>query len=109
MPARPPVFRPKGWIERKAWERPKLYPDRRKRGRAGQRDRAEVIAAEPFCRKCLAEGKKVKTDKVDHIVPLAWGGSDDRGNKQGLCDPCHDAKSKAEREIELRGRGRVNP
>ncbi len=109
MPARPPVFRPKGWREREAWARPLLVPDRRKRGRAGQRDRAEVIAAEPFCRKCLAAGKKVKTDVVDHVVPLAWGGSDDRGNKQGLCDPCHDEKSKAEREIGRRGRGRVNP
>lgn len=109
MPARPPVFRPPGWRERAAWVRPRLYLDRRKRGRAGQRDRAEVIAAEPFCRKCLANGKKVKTDVVDHVVPLAWGGSDDRGNKQGLCHPCHDEKSKAEREIGRRGRGRVNP
>lgn len=68
-----------------------------------------MIAAEPFCRKCLEQGKRVKTDVIDHVVPLAWGGSDDRGNKQGLCKPHHDEKSKAEREIELRGRGRVNP
>ena len=71
--------------------------------------RAEVIAAEPFCRKCLEQGKRVKTDVVDHVVPLAWGGSDSRGNKQGLCDPCHDEKSKAERLVGRRGRGRVNP
>ena len=109
MPTRPPVYRPPGWREREAWERPRLFPDRRKRGRAGQRDRAEVIAEEPFCRKCLEQGKRVKTDVVDHITPLAWGGSDSRGNKQGLCDPCHDAKSKAERLTGRRGRGRVDP
>lgn len=98
MALQPPVFRSPGWRPRKAWERPSVFKDRRKRGRAGQRDRAEVIAEEPFCRKCLEAGKHVKTDVVDHIIPLAWGGSDSRGNKQGLCDPCHDAKSKAERE-----------
>lgn len=30
-------------------------------------------------------------------MPLSEGGSDERSNKQGLCDPCHDAKSAAER------------
>lgn len=61
------------------------------------RDRAAVLAEEPFCRTCLARGLQVASDKVDHIIPLAWGGTDTRANKQALCDPCHDAKSKAER------------
>jgi len=56
-----------------------------------------VLDEEPFCRACLTRGLHVASDKVDHIKPLAWGGSDERDNKQGLCDPCHDAKSKAER------------
>ena len=34
---------------------------------------------------------------VDHIVPLEWSRCDERFNKQGCCDPCHDAKSKRER------------
>ena len=93
MPARPPKFRPAGWREPTPWERPLMYKDRRLRGRAGMRDRAMVLAEEPFCRSCLEQGRHVGSDKVDHIVPLAWGGSDDRSNKQGLCDPCHDAKS----------------
>ena len=76
--------------------------DRRKRGRAGQRERQQVLDEEPFCRECLKQGKQVASDVVDHIIPLAWGGSDDRGNKQGLCDPCHDAKSAAERAEERR-------
>ncbi|NCP10369.1 MAG: HNH endonuclease [Sphingomonadales bacterium] len=107
MPARPPVFRSPGWRESKPWAPTPAFRDRRKRGRAGQRDRAQVIAEEPFCRLCLKRGKHVRTDVVDHIVPLAWGGSDTRENKQGLCDPCHDAKSAAER-AEDRGRTRAD-
>jgi len=63
------------------------------------------MAEEPFCRICLAKGKHVATDVVDHIKPLAWGGSDDRSNKQGLCNPCHDAKSAIERAFEWGGGG----
>jgi 5-methylcytosine-specific restriction protein A len=76
----------------------------RKRGRAGQRDRAQVIAEEPLCRACLIKGVEMPTDVIDHIKPLAWGGSDDRRNKQGLCNPCHDVKSAAEREVDRRRR-----
>ena len=109
MPTRPPVYRPPGWREREAWERPRFHQDKRKRGRAAVRERAEMLILEPYCRMCLAEGKRVPTDVIDHVVPLAFGGSDDRGNKQGLCNPHHDAKSKREREIARHGRGRVNP
>lgn len=61
------------------------------------RDRAAVLAEEPFCRACLARGLHVASDEVDHIKPLAWGGTDTRANKQALCSPCHAEKSKAER------------
>lgn len=91
------MFRAPGWRERAPWERPTLYKDKRKRGRAGQRDRAAVLADEPFCRLCQREGRHRQAVVVDHIVPLAWGGSDERWNKQALCDPCHDEKSKRER------------
>lgn len=33
----------------------------------------------------------------DHVLPLAEGGADTAANVQGLCDPCHDLKSAAER------------
>ena len=97
MADRAPAFRPPGWRERKPWE--PTHKVKRKRGRAGMRERAQVLAEEPFCRACLKAGKQVASDEVDHIVPLApaWGGSDERSNKQALCTPCHAAKSKAER------------
>lgn len=103
MPSQPPSLR--GGSQRKAWTSPnRLKPTPRKRGRAGQRDRAQVIAEEPLCRECLKHGRSTATAIVDHIKPLAWGGSDERSNKQGLCVPCHDAKSKAERRIDRQNR-----
>lgn len=58
--------------------------------------REQVRLEEPFCRSCLAAGKRVATDEVDHIVPLSAGGGNERENLQGLCEPCHSAKSRAE-------------
>jgi 5-methylcytosine-specific restriction protein A len=103
VPTQPPRFRPPGWREPKPWQRPARHQDKRKRGRAGQRDRKQVLDEEPFCRLCLERGLYVASDVVDHIVNLAAGGSDDRANKQGLCDPCHDAKTREEAR-----RGRLN-
>lgn len=97
MPAKPPLFRPAGWQPPKPWARSRFAPDQRKRGRAGQRDRAQVLTEEPLCCNCLEAGKTVASDEVDHIVPLSEGGTDVRANKQGLCTPCHKAKSAAER------------
>ncbi|KTT72628.1 HNH endonuclease [Sphingomonas endophytica] len=95
MPWQPPVL---GGVpaKRRKWAPPIGQPDRRKRGRAGQRDRAQVLAEEPLCRLCLARGDESPTEEVDHIKPLSRGGRDDRANKQGLCIPCHRAKTRAE-------------
>jgi 5-methylcytosine-specific restriction protein A len=63
-----------------------------------------VLAEEPVCRKCLEQGRTRESKVVDHIKPLSEGGSDERTNKQGLCQPCHDAKSAAERAAAQRDR-----
>ncbi|WCT78890.1 HNH endonuclease [Novosphingobium humi] len=97
MAMQPPAFRPPGWRERNPWAPQPAFKDRRKRGRAGMRERAEVLLEEPFCRHCLAQGKEVRAVEVDHIKPLAWGGADVRSNKQALCIPCHQRKTRAER------------
>ena len=80
--------------------------DTRKRGRAGQRERAQVLAEEPLCRICAETGRTTASAIVDHIKPLAWGGRDDRLNKQGLCKRCHDAKSAEERKLDAEQRRR---
>lgn len=65
----------------------------RKRGRAAVRARARHLAREPLCRRCKARGFLTVAEVVDHIVPLALGGSDHDRNKQSLCKPCHDDKT----------------
>lgn len=97
MPAQPPAFRAPGSRERKSWSRQPGVNDRRRRGRVGQRERQRVLDEEPFCRLCLKRDLEVASEEVDHIVPLSEGGKDVRSNKQGLCVPCHRAKSLAER------------
>ncbi|WP_324696571.1 HNH endonuclease [Candidatus Thiothrix phosphatis] len=59
--------------------------------------RLEWIKDHPLCASCLAAGKYVPADVVDHITPhrgdkrLFW----DEGNWQSLCKPCHDKKTGA--------------
>jgi len=48
-----------------------------------------VRAEEPWCRICKAEGRYTLTTDVDHIIPRAAGGTDDRTNLRGLCGTCH--------------------
>ena len=65
--------------------------------------RKALFEREPLCVLCLEAGVYRVATQRDHKVPLAEGGPDDETNEQGLCDPCHEAKSLAEA---LRGRRR---
>ena len=56
--------------------------------------RRRVLAEEPTCRSCGAPA----TD-VDHIIPLANGGTSDRSNLQALCGPCHWSKTNGRRQL----------
>lgn len=56
-----------------------------------------MLIEEPYCRECLAVGRRRQARIVDHIVPLEWSQCDERYNKQALCSACHDEKSKQER------------
>lgn len=52
-----------------------------------------------LCQECMRQGKltplmvKPHDHAVDHIVPKVQGGTDDMGNLQSLCTPCHHAKT----------------
>ena len=104
MPIRPPVIG--GRKKCAAWAPSAAKATPRVRGRAGQKARRQVMAEEPVCRLCLNAGRSRASQQVDHIRPLAWGGADDRGNKQALCIPCHEAKSAAERAVDAGQRRR---
>jgi 5-methylcytosine-specific restriction protein A len=62
---------------------------KRPRGRAGAAQRQRRLATEPFCRDCAAEGYQRPADEIDHIVPLAEGGTDSDDNVRSLCRYCH--------------------
>jgi 5-methylcytosine-specific restriction protein A len=66
----------------------------RLRGRAGvkQRDR-RLQRTNYLCEMCLPRVRPA--DVVDHIKPLALGGSDEDSNTRNLCNDCH-AKVTAE-------------
>lgn len=90
---------------RKAWAKP-ATPQATKRttGRRLQAMRAALFARNPLCVECQKLGLVVIATQRDHVIPLAEGGADDDTNDQGLCEPCHEAKSLAEA---LRGRLRA--
>lgn len=50
-----------------------------------------------LCVQCREKGILALASEVDHRVPLFQGGTDDDDNLDSLCDPCHKAKSIAER------------
>lgn len=74
----------------------KATPTKRITGRRLQGLRTALFARDPLCVECRRHGRATPATERDHIVPLSDGGPDDSTNEQGLCAPCHEAKSKAE-------------
>lgn len=70
------------------------------RGRWLQQIREAYLSEHPLCAHCSTEQRPVLATQLDHIVALANGGKDfdaDGGkNRQGLCDDCHDVKTRAD-------------
>lgn len=62
---------------------------RRGYGREWKRIRDQVLADEPKCVACNA----APATQVDHVLPLADGGTNERDNLQPLCVRCHSAKT----------------
>lgn len=78
----------KGDVWRKDPARPKAY------GKGWQRKRSYVMARDDgLCQVCLRDGRVTPATQVDHIIPLAEGGTDDVGNLQAICASCHEAKT----------------
>ncbi|WP_415171600.1 HNH endonuclease [Nocardioides sp.] len=59
-----------------------------------------VLRRDPICRCC---GIAAATE-ADHVIPIADGGAHHIDNGQGLCVPCHDAKTRRENAARNRAR-----
>ena len=82
---------------KESWVKP-ATATKRVTGRRLQAMRASLFAAKPLCAECERHGRVTLATERDHIKPLEEGGTDDDSNIQGLCEPCHAVKSKAERQ-----------
>ena len=78
-------------------------PSAARRGydRDWRRLRRMILAERPLCVMCLAEGRVTPATDVDHIVPLAEGGTNDPANLRPLCRMHHARRHLRE------GKGRV--
>jgi 5-methylcytosine-specific restriction protein A len=95
MPYAAPVHRPIGQRtpkQRKA-EADKAREHVRIRGRRRMERNQTILVMHPMCRAC----NEALAVEVDHITPLHQGGTDTDDNLQGLCIPCHQAKTNRER------------
>ena len=66
------------------------------RGRALMTLRARHFRENPLCVMCLENNRVTLAAELDHIVALTNGGTNDDDNYQGLCRPCHEAKTLAD-------------
>jgi 5-methylcytosine-specific restriction protein A len=55
-----------------------------------------VLKDSPLCLACQAEGRVALATEIDHVVPVARGGTDDYPNLQPLCSAHHRAKTQRE-------------
>jgi 5-methylcytosine-specific restriction enzyme A len=102
VPVKPPVHRPlraKSAAElKRALDHARPSAARRGYGPRWRRARAAYLARHPLCVLCREAGRLAPATAVDHVVPhrgdpiLFW----DESNWQGLCKPCHDAKTARE-------------
>lgn len=65
--------------------------------------RDQVVQEEPLCRACITNGHVTPGAQVDHIIPIAEGGTHARTNLQHLCEPCHKAKTLRDMQRQRRG------
>lgn len=94
---RPAKPKPGRWGEGKV--------ERKLTGRPWRRLRQQVLQRDKYlCQVCLALGRLTEADEVDHIIPIAKGGSDHPDNLQSICTPCHKGKTASEG-----GKGSTHP
>ena len=76
-----------------------MSTNQRIRGRALQRIRRLHFQARPLCVECEKVDRVSLATQLDHIIPVDKGGPDTHDpfeNRQGLCDECHETKTKVD-------------
>jgi 5-methylcytosine-specific restriction endonuclease McrA len=64
-----------------------------------KRVREQKLRIDPLCQGCIAKGRTIAAEHVDHWKPLAEGGHPtDAANLVSLCHSCHSSKTMAERQ-----------
>ena len=87
--------RHKGWS---MWQSYKGSSKSRGYGYAWSKLRLKALERDRhLCQMCLKRGIFTTATDVDHIIPLAQGGSDAMENLQSLCHECHKQKTCQER------------
>lgn len=81
-----------------------MSTDQRIRGRALQARRERKRQDDPLCKRCREHGRVRAWTQLDHIIALTNGGEDTDANTQGLCDECHEAKTREDLGQECRQR-----
>jgi 5-methylcytosine-specific restriction protein A len=72
-------------------------------GSEWDKQRRRVLERDNYlCQVCMKKGWISRARQVDHVLPKAFGGSDDDDNLQSICVPCHKAKTALEGNM---GRG----
>ncbi|MBX3014842.1 MAG: HNH endonuclease [Caldilineaceae bacterium] len=73
-------------------------PSAARRGYDGRwrRVRRIKLAMNPICEECQANGIITSANEVDHILPLARGGTHHPDNLRSLCKSCHSRKTMTE-------------
>lgn len=77
-------------------------------GRPWRRKRAQILKRDGYlcrCDDCTRDGLLLLAHEVDHIVPLAQGGTDDENNLRAINRRCHQRKTAREA---ARGRARAS-
>ena len=100
MPKRAPTHRPNSarfkTIAKAAPAQRRLSPSKRGYDGAWRKIRTAFLSAHPLCRHCEAAGVTTPAREVDHIRPLADGGTNAWTNLQPLCKSHHSQKTYGE-------------
>lgn len=90
-------------MARKPWHHETESNTARGYGTAWRKLRALALQRDKgLCQACLAAHRVTIATECDHITPKHKGGTDDLGNLQMLCGPCHSEKTQRE-AAEARG------